>query len=222
MRNLSPDAKTPELRDFRYIGIIWVVQVKHGWRSEFYRLSDLQRYLSEGRIQPTDLLSHDRETWIPIDQIADLSAHFDSVWHLASQGKLKVRHEIGRGYDFDDESPTQVVSVAQLRAELQDTRHVETDPLRLSPPGIEAFEMPEDDASGGLEAPAPCPALSIEDEPTMEPSADLSSPPRRSAPLQTSAGPASAPPPGTMARVFLSGLLSGLAVFGLLLWLAGG
>ena len=59
MRNLSNNPHSPENRDFRFVGIIWYVKVKQGWRSEFYRLSDLRRYLAEGRIQKTDRLSYD-------------------------------------------------------------------------------------------------------------------------------------------------------------------
>ncbi|MFT5684705.1 MAG: hypothetical protein ACI8RZ_005649, partial [Myxococcota bacterium] len=63
MRDLSPQSSAPDQRDFRFVGIIWFVQVKQGWRSEFYRLSDLRRYLAEGRIQRSDRLSYDREKW---------------------------------------------------------------------------------------------------------------------------------------------------------------
>jgi hypothetical protein len=222
LRNLSPDAKTPELRDFRYIGIIWVVQVKQGWRSEFYRLSDLQRYLAEGRVQPTDLLSYDRETWIAIDQIDDLQSHFETVWHLANQGKLRVRHEIGRGSDFDDEAPTRVVSIAQLQADLLAGRQGATDPLRLTPPDIEAFEMPEEDVTGMYDEIELDSALIVEDEPTMEPQAGRIPIPKRAAQDPVTRMVRADAPPGMMVRVFLSGLLSGLALFGLLVWLTKG
>ena len=201
MRDLSQSNSSPELRDFRYIGIIWVVQVQRGWRSEFYRLSDLKRYLAEGRVQPTDLLSYDRETWTPINQIKDLSAHFEEIWHLASQGKLRVRHQIGRGSDFEDETPTRVVSNAPFRSA--------SAPLQLSPPELEPFEMPAEDATGSygeLELGA---ALIVEDEPTMEPQ-------------RGSTAPQSEPTPGVMLHVFLGGLLSGVAVFAFLSWLAQG
>jgi hypothetical protein len=222
MRNLSPDARTPELRDFRYIGIIWVVQVKQGWRSEFYRLSDLKRYLAEGRVQPTDLLSYDRQTWIAIDQIADLRSHFETVWHLASQGKLRVRHEIGRGSDFDDEAPTRVVSIAQLQADLMAGRQGTSDPLRLTPPDIEAFEMPEEGVTGTYDELELDSALIVEDEPTLEPPVGHILIPERAASSAAIAPPRGETPPGVMARVFLGGLLSGLALFGLLLWLTQG
>ena len=222
MRNLSPDTKTPELRDFRYIGIIWVVQVQQGWRSEFYRLSDLQRYLAEGRIQPTDRLSYDRETWVPINQIADLQAHFEEIWHLASQGKLKIRREIGHSSEFDDETPTRVVSIEQLQADLLTSRQVTTDPLRLTPPDLEAFEMPEEGDTGTYDQLKLDDALLLDDEPTLEPPAALIPIPQQSAQQPRIEPLLREPPPGMMVRVFLGGLLSGLALFGLLLWLTQG
>jgi hypothetical protein len=214
MRDLSTRSASPDQRDFRFVGIIWYVRVKQGWRSEFYRLADLRRYIAEGRIQPTDQLSYDREKWTRIDLIPDLDAYFEEVWHLANQGRIRVRHEIGRNRDFDECGPTSVYRLDELG--LTPSTKPAADPLRLTPPDIEAMEMPEEEITGMYEA------MDIEDEPTMEPPEPLRpAPPAVLAPAPATTQPPVEPPPGAILRVFLSGIVAGLLVFGALVWLVG-
>lgn len=204
MRNLTQQSCAPDLRDFRFVGIIWYVQVEQGWRSEFYRLSDLRRYIAEGRIQPTDRLSYDREKWTRIDLIPDLDAYFDTVWLHAQVGKIKVRHEIGRNPHFDECDQTSIVSLAQLGLPAPRTLGVES--TRLTPPGVEVMEMPEEDMD-----------VDVEDEPTIEPPESV---------LHTAQPPlappaAAVPTADSIVRVLLSGTVTGLIAFGVLVWLTG-
>ncbi|MDG1481538.1 MAG: hypothetical protein P8R54_18220 [Myxococcota bacterium] len=219
MRDLTQQSCAPDLRDFRFVGIIWYVQVEKGWRSEFYRLTDLRRHIAEGRIQPTDQLSYDQEKWTRIDLIPDLNAYFDTIWLHAQVGRLKVRHEIGQNNNFDEYEPTSMMSLAQLG--LPAPRKIGAESLLLSPPGVEIMEMPEED-SAVLFEPMSEDSLLVEDEPTMEPpellrssSEFLTAPP----PLRPFA-PA-APTAGAIVRVFLSGIVAGLTAFGFLVWLTG-
>ena len=219
MREVTQQSCTPDLRDFRFVGIIWYVQVAQGWRSEFYRLSDLRRHIAEGRIQSTDQLSYDRKKWTRIDLIPDLDAYFETVWLHAQVGKLRVRHEIGRDNNFDKCAPTSIMSLAQLG--LPAPRKLAAKARRLPAPSVEIMGMPREDCTGMFEA-VDEDDMDTEDEPTMEPPAALCSSSRRlTAPHPLAPIAPAAPTAVTIVRVLLIGIVAGLIAFGLLVWLTG-
>ena len=87
MPGTNPAPQSTEHRDFRFVGIIWFVKVSQGWCCEVYSLAGLRQRLESGRMQGTDLISHDQQIWHPIAQVPDLDAWFDAVWQRAAQGQ---------------------------------------------------------------------------------------------------------------------------------------
>jgi hypothetical protein len=86
------DEPIPDVHDldFKSVGISgWKVKVAIGLVYDFSDYKTLRKYLNEGRVTPTDKLSHNGSDWIEISSIADLQQHFVSVY-LAARKKQKV------------------------------------------------------------------------------------------------------------------------------------
>ena len=86
------DEPIPDVHDldFKSVGISgWKVKVAIGLVYDFSDYKTLRKYLNEGRVTPTDKLSHNGSDWVEISSIADLQQHFVSVY-LAAKNKQKV------------------------------------------------------------------------------------------------------------------------------------
>ena len=74
--------------DFKSVGIAnWKVKTAIGLVYDFSDYKTLRKYLKEGRVSPTDQLSHDGETWTEIKAISDLEVHFIDAYVAARAGK---------------------------------------------------------------------------------------------------------------------------------------
>ena len=221
MPPLSPQSVVLKDRDFRFVGIIWYVRVRQGWRSEFYCLADLQRNIADGRLQKSDELSYDREDWIPLNQIPDLAAHFEDIWDRAHRGDLKVRLEIGRDRGFDENEHTRIVSTEEIQKALADIQAPQP-PLEALKSGELAFTLPDDPCEELSEGPPmEMPGDGLEDSSMFEAIEDeviadevvADEPPAKTSP----------PAPRSIQRspvvVVLGGVLAALAMLGIMVYL---
>jgi predicted Zn finger-like uncharacterized protein len=85
--------------DFRKVGIsAWKVKVKIGLIYDFSDLKTLRRYIQDGRVTPSDLISHDGKNWKVIGDIPDLDIFFvetyDQLFHELSK---RPPEEVARG-----------------------------------------------------------------------------------------------------------------------------
>jgi predicted Zn finger-like uncharacterized protein len=77
--------------DFRKVGIqAWRVKVKIGLVYDFSDYRTLAKYIQEGRVEPSDLLSHDGHNWCPLNEIGDLAGHFVEIYRKAETGELDL------------------------------------------------------------------------------------------------------------------------------------
>ena len=119
---VAPPAPTPDARegaeaevdalDFRKVGIqSWKVKVKIGLVYDFSDYRTLARYITEGRVTPSDKLSHDGSTWTEISEIPDLAAHFVSVYQRL-EAELAAAEEDEDEEDYEDDEPTNIMGMA--------------------------------------------------------------------------------------------------------------
>lgn len=63
--------------DFKKVGVAtWKVKVRIGLIYDFSDIKTLRKYITDGRVTPADVISHDGKTWKPIGEIPDLDAFF--------------------------------------------------------------------------------------------------------------------------------------------------
>lgn len=67
-------------RDFRTIGMMWIVRHRHGGRKRFATLQAFLDARSAGEVADDDALSCDGVTWRLIGRIEDLPALFEEAW----------------------------------------------------------------------------------------------------------------------------------------------
>ena len=60
----------------------WKVKVKFGLVYDFSDFKTLQRYMKEGKVVQTDVLSYDGKLWIPMNVIPSLEEYFCRVYML--------------------------------------------------------------------------------------------------------------------------------------------
>lgn len=120
----TPASVAPQSRrdvhtlDFRKVGIAsWKVRVKIGLIYDFSDYKTLRKYIQDGRVTASDLLSYDGKAWVPIGDIPDLEMYFIEVYEAAEKKKSREESS-GTGADnpFADESPTAVVGMSDLAA----------------------------------------------------------------------------------------------------------
>lgn len=71
--------------DFRKVGVMaWKVKVKIGLIYDFSDLRTLRKYIQDGRVTPTDLISWDGKNWKAIGEIPDLDAFFVETFERLS------------------------------------------------------------------------------------------------------------------------------------------
>ena len=101
--------------DFRRVGIqAWKVKVKIGLIYDFSDYRTLARYIAEGRVTPSDKLSHDGRTWTEISEIGDLAGHFITVYRSleAEQAAAAAAAEAeDEAEDYDDDEPTNIMGM---------------------------------------------------------------------------------------------------------------
>ncbi len=98
--------------DFRKVGIqSWKVKVKIGLVYDFSDYRTLARYITEGRVTPSDKLSHDGSNWTEISEIPDLAAHFVSVYQRL-EAELAAAEEEEEEEDYEDDEPTNIMGMA--------------------------------------------------------------------------------------------------------------
>lgn len=118
----EPAAPAPDLDvhglDFRKVGIAsWKVKVKIGLVYDFSDFKTLSKYIQDGRVTSTDLLSHNGSDWTPIGEIPDLEQHFVQVYvdaerALAAEADAAAQEDVG---DFDDDdAPTNIMGMDNL------------------------------------------------------------------------------------------------------------
>ncbi len=96
--------------DFAAVGIrSWKVKVKLGLVYDFSDFKTLSKYISEGRVTSTDMLSHNGDEWTEIGEIPDLEKHFVDTWRAARRAADAGEVE---DFDDDDEEPTNILGMA--------------------------------------------------------------------------------------------------------------
>jgi len=84
-------AETPlEDRDFRTIGMAWIVRRRNGDRQRYYTLGDLREARELGDVDSDDSLSCDGVTWWLIGRIEDIDALFEETWQLSADENASV------------------------------------------------------------------------------------------------------------------------------------
>lgn len=107
--------------DFRKVGIqSWKVKVKIGLVYDFSDYKTLSKYISDGRVTSSDLLSHNGTDWTAIGELADLKQHFVDVYvqsEAALQAEAKQTAETVTDFD-DDDGPTNIIGMDDLAGTL--------------------------------------------------------------------------------------------------------
>lgn len=132
----APPHRDVHSLDFRKVGIAsWKVRVKIGLIYDFSDYKTLRKYIQEGRVTSSDLLSHDGKTWTPIGDFPDLEMHFIEVYEAAERLKEREERAAPSGDNpFEDESPTAIVGMTDLAAStLADNLAYETPPNVTGP-----------------------------------------------------------------------------------------
>lgn len=71
----------PETLDFTKVGLKnWKVKTGFGLVYDFSDYKTLNKYLRDGKVKETDLLSYDGQYWIPMKDIEDLGEYFCSIY----------------------------------------------------------------------------------------------------------------------------------------------
>jgi len=95
--------------DFRKVGIqSWKVKVKIGLVYDFSDFKTINKYIREGRVTGSDLLSHDGQTWTPISDIPDLAAHFCEVYVSAQRNEALPTADVSA--DEPNQAPSETLS----------------------------------------------------------------------------------------------------------------
>ena len=107
--------------DFRKVGIqSWKVKVKIGLVYDFSDYKTLSKYISDGRVTSSDLLSHNGTDWSAIGEIPDLKQHFVDVYVQAEADlKAEANQTVDTVTDFDDDDgPTNIIGMDDLAGTL--------------------------------------------------------------------------------------------------------
>lgn len=80
--------------DFKSVGIrSWKVKVKIGLVYDFSDYRTLEKYIREGRVSGTDMLSYNGQDWVNIAEVGDLKAYFVKVYHTFKDNPLTTSEE---------------------------------------------------------------------------------------------------------------------------------
>jgi predicted Zn finger-like uncharacterized protein len=96
--------------NFKSVGIrSWKVKVKIGLVYDFSDYKTLEKYIRDGRVSGTDLLSYDGQNWVSINDAGDLKAYFVGVYQtcqatpLESGQESKATQPSNASVNIDDE-----------------------------------------------------------------------------------------------------------------------
>ncbi len=116
-----PAALDVHALDFRKVGIqSWKVKVKIGLVYDFSDYKTLSKYISDGRVTSSDLLSHNGTDWSAIGEIPNLKQHFVDVY-VQAEADLKAEADQAAETvtDFDDDDgPTNIIGMDDLAGTL--------------------------------------------------------------------------------------------------------
>ncbi|MBL8617050.1 MAG: zinc-ribbon domain-containing protein, partial [Deltaproteobacteria bacterium] len=110
--------------DFRKVGIpAWKVKGRIGLVFDFNDFKTLSRYIADGRVTPSDRLSHDGKTWTEIGALGDLEAHFVKVYQdaedaLAAAAAAKLEASAATAEAFKDDEPTNIMGMSGMDDEV--------------------------------------------------------------------------------------------------------
>jgi hypothetical protein len=110
--------------DFRKVGIpAWKVKGPIGLVFDFNDFKTLSRYIADGRVTPSDRLSHDGKTWTEIGALGDLEAHFVKVYQdaedaLATAAAAKLEASAATAEAFKDDEPTNIMGMSGMDDEV--------------------------------------------------------------------------------------------------------
>jgi predicted Zn finger-like uncharacterized protein len=106
--------------DFRKVGIpAWKVKVRIGLVYDFNDFRTLSRYIAEGRVTPSDKLSHDGKTWTEIGQIPDLERHFIEVYRDAEKAQAQAAAAAQQAAEpFEEEEPTNIMGMGGVESQV--------------------------------------------------------------------------------------------------------
>ena len=110
--------------DFRKVGIpAWKVKGRIGLVFDFNDFKTLSRYIADGRVTPSDRLSHDGKTWTEIGALGDLEAHFVKVYQdaedaLATAAAAKLEASAATAEAFKDDEPTNIMGMSGMDDEV--------------------------------------------------------------------------------------------------------
>lgn len=80
--------------NFKSVGIrSWKVKVKIGLVYDFSDYRTLEKYIRDGRVSGTDLLSYDGQNWLSINDAGDLKAYFVGVYQKCQATPLEGAQE---------------------------------------------------------------------------------------------------------------------------------
>lgn len=72
--------------DFRKVGVpTWKVKVRIGLVYDFSDIKTLRKYIQDGRVTPSDVISYDGRAWKPIGEIPDLDVFFVETYDLLAR-----------------------------------------------------------------------------------------------------------------------------------------
>ena len=119
----APKAALPPLDvhslDFRKVGIqSWKVKVKIGLVYDFSDYKTLAKYISDGRIVPTDLITYTGGEWKPIGTVGNLEQHFIEVYRTAEAALAAPppppEPAAGGAEDYESDDPTNIVGMSNV------------------------------------------------------------------------------------------------------------
>lgn len=91
-------------RDFRTIGMMWIVRHRHGGRQRFPTLQTFLDARERGEVADDDALSCDGVTWRLIGRIEDLPALFEEAWEQGADENASMYQTRDQGNIVDEPS----------------------------------------------------------------------------------------------------------------------
>ena len=99
-------------RDFKTVGVSWIVRKGLGVTHTFHTLNTLKEYLENGTVDRYDSITYDNRTWIPIHSVDNLEGFFTEIWKKAERGEMRLdARESTSDEEVDDDcdAPTKII-----------------------------------------------------------------------------------------------------------------
>ena len=132
--------------DFRKVGVTtWKVKVKIGLIYDFSDIKTLRKYIQDGRVTPSDVVSWDGKSWRAIGEIPDLDAFFVETWDMLAATRTEP---------FDTLTPQAAASAPKPEVtESEPSRELFKDPF-----AEKNRKKPKEEPKKAAPAPAPTPS----------------------------------------------------------------